>query len=145
MKCTLPGITLNRGLCCQMKKWIFQGLASCTEGWAGRLLYRTSQWAGRTLSWAAEKSGRRAALFCRSARPFSQPAGPTFCAARWPALLSFCLLCNSPACRKFTFFIWKHGPPISVSYPATCTYLHIKIKVIYVLFTSYFKQAQVYF
>jgi len=39
-----------------------------------------------------KRAGRRAALFCRPRRP------SVFCAAR----------------RKFTFFVWKHGPPISV-------------------------------
>ena len=84
--------------------------AALQDGGPAKLHYRTGQWSahqgglvGYTVSWAAKKGGRRTALFCsppslcRSLpdRLFVQPAGPPFCAAR----------------RKFTFFIWKHGPP----------------------------------
>jgi len=33
------------GPCLQMNNIIFHGLASCAEGWAGRLHNRTGQWA----------------------------------------------------------------------------------------------------
>ena len=72
-------------------------------GWrAGMLHYRTGQWAAH-YSGLQKRAGQRIVLFCSPPRPLLQPA----------------LLCSMPACpsvscaarRKFTFFIWTHGPP----------------------------------
>ena len=50
--------------------------ASCTEGLAGMLHYRTDQWAAHYAG-LRKRAGQRVALFCR----------PPFCAVRGPALL----------------------------------------------------------
>ena len=78
------------------------GPAGCTTGRVSGLHIKV----GCTVNWAAEKGGPEGC-------PFLKP-GPPFSAARWIAFLCgppFCLLCSPPTRRKFTFFIWKHGPP----------------------------------
>jgi len=47
--------------------------------------------------------------------PFSTACGPRFCAARWPALLSY--VQQPPESSRFPFgntAFWLAGPPISV-------------------------------
>jgi len=63
-----------------------------------------------------KRAVRRAALFCSSPRPFSQPAAPPFSAARRPSLLA-CLLCSPPTVHVFHLETWPSstpGPPSSV-------------------------------
>jgi len=73
------------------------GTAGCTTGRASRL-YITE---GCTVSWAAEKGGPEGCLFL-------QPAGPPFCAAHRPVLLSSVQLAESP---RFSFGNMAPSPP----------------------------------
>ena len=76
------------------------GPMSCTKTWSGRLQKR--------VGWAAEKGSPLArpfpqpSLMCRTPPRLNvQPTGPSCSAACQPALL-----CSSPVCGKFMFFIW---------------------------------------
>jgi len=79
------------------------------EGWAGGLQKRTEQ--------AAQKGSPLArpfplsSLMCNSPTRLNnvQPTGPSCGAVCRPALV-----CSSPTCGKFMFFILQHGPLISV-------------------------------
>jgi len=86
------------------------GLASCTQGRAGRLHYRTGQWAAQYAGlW--KRVGRRAAFVCNPPRPFSQPAGSPIC-----------LLCSLPAVHIFLLETRPSSPPsppISVMHKKT--------------------------
>jgi len=91
------------------KTWIFCRLASCTKGQVGRLHHRIGQWAAH---WGPTGCRKRQAggLLFSAARPvlFRSPPDRLFVLS---AGSPFCLLCSPPASQKFTFFIWKHGPP----------------------------------
>ena len=77
------------------------GLAGCTTGQASGLHIK----AGRRAAHYAglrKRAGRRAALFCSTPRPFPQPTGPPFCAAR-PALSVFSAAHHPTASSHFSF------------------------------------------
>jgi len=81
------------------------------HGRAGRQAALLDRPVGCTLSWAVEKKG------WAEGYPFLQ-AGPTFSATRRTAVLCSPSARPSVFCaarQKLTLFIWKHGPPISVS------------------------------
>jgi len=95
-------ITLNGGpgwlerCVAEWKTWIFRGLASCTNRWAGRLHYRTGQW-------AAKKGGPEGC-------PFLQPTGPTFCAARCLSILYSVQQASPPKIHVFHLETRPSGP-----------------------------------
>jgi len=113
------------GPCCQMKNMNFPraGELHRRAGWQVAL----QDWpVGCTLRGAGGLhiklccgKGRSGGLPISAARPFSQPAAPLLCAARWPALLS-CLLCSPADSSRFSFGNMAlqparpAGPPISV-------------------------------
>ena len=73
---------------------------------AGRQAAQQDRPVGCTLRWPTEKGGPEGCPFLQHSPPFSAIRQTTF-------------LCSPPArpcvfnaaCRKFTFFIWEHGPP----------------------------------
>ena len=87
------------GRVAKWKTWIFYGLASCTEGQAGRLHYRAGQW-------AAEMGGPEGCPFLQPALPFSAARRTAFLCSPLARPFVFCA-----AWQKCTFLIWKHGPP----------------------------------
>ena len=97
------------GQCCQIKNIKFL--------WDGELHRRAGRQAAQQGRPVGCTLGRAGGLHIKLAPtekggpegyPFPQPAGPFFVQ---PAGPPFCLQCILPAHRKFTFFIWKHGPP----------------------------------
>ena len=86
------------GLCSQMKNMNFPRAGELHRR-AGRQDVLRDRPVDCTVSWAVEKGGWRAAIFCSLPHLFSQPTGPSFYVA------------HPSACWKFTFFIWKHGRP----------------------------------
>jgi len=70
---------------------------------AGELHRRAGQQAAPQDGQVGCRKGHAGGLYKKAARQAAKKGPP------------FCLVCSSPpACRKFTFSNWKHGPPISV-------------------------------
>ena len=98
------------GPCCKMKNMTFPGAGDLHRraGWQAALQDGP---VGCKLSWASEKGGLEGC-------PFLQLAGPPFCAACWPALLSSVQPTSPPKIHVFhleTRPFSLPSPPISVS------------------------------
>ena len=115
------------GCVAKWKIWIFHGLASCTEGRAGRLHHRIGKW-------AAEKGGPEGWPFSVVRPPFSAARRTAFFVQ--PAGTPFCLVCSSPS-KIHLFHLETQparpaGPPISVI-PVFFTKLALCCKFIFLL------------
>ena len=80
-------------------------LAGSTTGRASGLHIKAGL-VGCTVRWAAEKGGPKDCPFLQPAQLFSAARRTSFLCSPLASPSVFCA-----ACRKFTFFIWKHGSP----------------------------------